>query len=265
MSTQAGGKTDTIVKVVLVFFISLLSFSVGTFIGKQVSDNDHRHVALESDAKDGRDIASTEEDGNKISSKDVENLSDEFVAQEKSGGAHDVAAKGEKSEMTAQEEKAEGDGFKSYSRGKKASDGEHAEEGTTEVASTAAPAKKAWKKKSEDVEHVASKVAEGEAPSDGMPEERKPSSILPSVATSAVGKFTVQVASYPEEKEAKTHAADLKTKGWNAFYLPAKIGDRTWYRVSVGLFNNDKTAQSFRAQFIKESGTKAAIIQKIIQ
>ena len=108
-------------------------------------------------------------------------------------------------------------------------------------------------------------VADGEAPSDGAAEERKPSSLLPSVASSAIGKFTVQVASYPEEKEAKSHAADLKTKGWNAFYLPAKISGRTWYRVSVGLFNNDKTAQSFRAQFVKESGSKAAIIQKIIQ
>lgn len=33
---------DTLVKVVLVFFLSLLSFSVGTFIGKQVSDADHQ-------------------------------------------------------------------------------------------------------------------------------------------------------------------------------------------------------------------------------
>lgn len=34
-------EADFLVKVVLVLFISLLSFSLGTFIGKQVSDADH--------------------------------------------------------------------------------------------------------------------------------------------------------------------------------------------------------------------------------
>lgn len=246
MSTQGGGKADTMVKVVLVFFISLLSFSVGTFVGKQVSDKDRRHAALESDAKGEREPASAHEgeghgaqgDSEKISAKDVESLTDEFVAQEKLAGGHSEA-KGH-SDSGHSEEVASAEGFKSYKRAKK-------------------PAK------GEGLEEVAQDVAKGEAPSDGMAEARKPASILPSVASGSVGKFTVQVASYPEEKEAKSHAADLKTQGWNAFYVPAMINGRTWYRVSVGLFNNDKTAQSFRAQFMKESGAKAAIVQKIVQ
>lgn len=246
MSTQPGGKADTIVKVVLVFFISLLSFSVGTFVGKQVSDSDHRQATLETNATEEREIASVEENAEKVTPKDVENLTEEFVAQEKSSGQHESAEE-KPEEMAAHSEEptesheahaapAAKEGYKAYARGAK-----------------------------KDVAAIAEKVAEGEAPSDGKLEERKPSSVLPSVASSAVGKFTVQVASYPEEKEAKVHAADLKTKGWNAFYLPAKINGREWYRVSVGLFNNDKTAQTFRAQFLKDSGAKAAIIQKIVQ
>ena len=39
--------SDALVKVVLVLFISLISLSVGTFIGKQVSDADHARMALE--------------------------------------------------------------------------------------------------------------------------------------------------------------------------------------------------------------------------
>lgn len=39
--------TDTVVKVVLVFFISLLSFSIGTFVGKKYSDNQHRMATME--------------------------------------------------------------------------------------------------------------------------------------------------------------------------------------------------------------------------
>ena len=46
-AAKGNSKADTLVKVVLVFFISLLSFSVGTFVGKQVSDSHHRRMALE--------------------------------------------------------------------------------------------------------------------------------------------------------------------------------------------------------------------------
>jgi cell division septation protein DedD len=73
------------------------------------------------------------------------------------------------------------------------------------------------------------------------------------------------VASYQTEEEAKNHAATLKGKGWNAFYLPATIQGKPWFRVSVGLFNNDKSAREFRAQFMKESGSKSTLVQKIVQ
>ncbi len=57
MSKEKGSsKADTLVKVVLVFFISLLSFSVGTFVGKTVSDTDHRRVALEGEFKGERRV-----------------------------------------------------------------------------------------------------------------------------------------------------------------------------------------------------------------
>jgi len=57
----------------------------------------------------------------------------------------------------------------------------------------------------------------------------------------------------------------LKNKGWNAFYVPAAIAGKTWYRVSVGLFNNSNSAQAFRKDFMKESGMKSALVQKIVQ
>jgi hypothetical protein len=42
-----GSKTDVVVKLVLVFFIALLSFSIGTFVGKKFSDNQHKMATLE--------------------------------------------------------------------------------------------------------------------------------------------------------------------------------------------------------------------------
>ena len=108
-------------------------------------------------------------------------------------------------------------------------------------------------------------MANNEAASDGKTEDRKPTSALPGQANSSVGKYTVQVASYSTEDEAKSNAAQLKNKGWQAFYIPASVGGKTWYRVSVGLFNSHISAQAFRKDFLKDSGMKTAIVQKIIQ
>ncbi len=256
---KGGSKADTLVKVVLFFFISLLSFSVGTFVGKQVSDSDHRRLALEGEYS-GRQVASAAEesgaaqdDDQKISEKEVDALTEEFVNREKSAGREPASGDDHNAKTEHAEHKeahvASNDGYKAYPRGK---DKEAAKTTATKTADDGAHA-------------AAEKVAEGKAPSDGAKEEKKAMPTLPSVASSAVGKYTVQVGSFPVENEAKNRAAELKAKGWNAFYLPAVVKGKTWYRVLVGLFNNQDSAKQFRAQFMKESNTQSAIVQKIVQ
>lgn len=44
---SAQSQADTLVKIVLIFFISLISFSIGTFVGKQVSDADNARTRCE--------------------------------------------------------------------------------------------------------------------------------------------------------------------------------------------------------------------------
>lgn len=288
-----GSKADTLVKVVLVFFISLLSFSVGTFVGKQVSDSDHRRVALEGEYKGGRKVASEdgaahgEDSGDKITDKEVESLTEEFVNKEKA--EHGSV---EHSEHHETAESAHGEGAGDHKAEEAQPAVAHKEDAGHKADAHAAPgAYKEYKRgdtkaaahdapkaepmasaehktasKADATHKVAGKVAEGQAPTDGHTvKDRKPSSILPSVANTAVGKYTVQVASYAEESEAKSQAAELKSKGWTAFYLPAQVNGKTWYRVTVGLFNNYKAAQEFRGQFMKEANVKTAIVQKIVQ
>jgi cell division protein FtsN len=278
MTKETGSsRTDTIVKVMLVFFISLLSFSVGTFVGKQVSDSDHRRMALESEFQ-GREVASSEgtedgataKEGGKVTDKEVENLAEEFVNKEKGEGGDAApagqAAKGTEGETeegmkVADTTKEGADGYKTYSHGKeqKKDDKTEMSEKTDKV-----PSKKV--SKTEATDEVSDKVANDKAASDGEVEQRKPSSsALPSVANSAVGKFTVQVGSYATETEAEGQAKNLKGKGWAAFYVPATVSGKTWYRVMVGTFNNHNSAQAFRKDFMKESGMKSALVQKIVQ
>jgi len=260
MSKETGSsRTDTIVKVMLVFFISLLSFSVGTFVGKQVSDSDHRRMALENEFQ-GREVASSEgEEGKdgKVTDKEVENLAEEFVNKEKGEGEAKVGET-ETTESTKVADAKEGaDGYKTYSHGK-----EQKEEKTEKTDKSEKPGKKVSKAEGED---VGEKLANNKAASDGEVEQRKPSSALPTVANSAVGKFTVQVGSYATETEAEGQAKQLKNKGWAAFYVPANVSGKTWYRVMVGTFNNHNSAQAFRKDFMKESGMKSALVQKIVQ
>lgn len=261
-SEKGSSKADTLIKVVLVFFISLLSFSVGTFVGHQFSKSEQRRMALEGEYKAERSVASTNEsEDEKITDKEVESLTEEFVNKEKAPAHEQVAANEEKQEEPQVEHKtAEAEGYKTYPRATKPNPEPHAAAAATPAA-TPAPASTAH----EPLAKTAEKVAHGEAPTDGMKESRKPASTLPAVASSAVGKYTVQVASYADETEAKNHAATLKGKGWSAFYVPATVQGRTWYRVSVGIYDTNKAAADARSQFMKDTNSKSALVQKIVQ
>lgn len=314
MLNQAGGtQADTIVKLVLIFFISLLSFSVGTFVGKQVSDSDYKRAALEEDYQSFRQADAGEEHGKesveKVSDEELSSLTEEFVNKEKAAASKEAAPREVASTKDAHA-KADGhgkaeskeaeakvaattdpSGYKKYSKGqpseamvardevkkkelaayreklgKTEKTAEHSpaaekpeateSHGNTPAHAAAAPA---------PLTNEAQRVAEGKAPTADPAKVRTPTSVLPSVATSSVGKYTVQVASYATEDEAKAHAAELKTKGWNSFYLPADIKGRTWFRVSIGLFADQKSATSFREELMKQSSISSAIVQKIVQ
>ncbi len=297
------------VKLVLIFFISLLSFSVGTYVGKQVSDNDHRRAQIEGDygtvashGEAGHDSHSDSQksEEEKLSDDEIASLTEEFVTKEKDEAK--LAAPVVERAVASQAE--ETSGYKKYNGGKEtkaeaapvqksapanratASDLAHAPATAAAAkwdakahsapaanlpapAATkvdgAPPAKLQAAPKADPAAKAADRVAGGMAPAADQKEARKPDTVLPSVAATAVGKYTVQVASYPDEAGAKTHAADLKGKGWNAFYVPAEIQGKTWYRVSVGLFTSAKSAGEFRKEFQKESNVASAIVQKIIQ
>jgi septal ring-binding cell division protein DamX len=288
LNRNGGSRTDTLVKLVLIFFISLLSFSVGTYVGKQVSDNDHRRAQVEGDYQG---VASQEEnhadaesaekaEEEKLSDDEIASLTEEFVTKEKDAAAQPVPAEVERE--VASQPAEDTAGYKKFSGKNAPSHTAAPVEKTVPAAKTpastaqAAPemTKPAPAPVTEVVKPIAAtdapaaaahRVAQGQAPAPDMKAPRKPDSILPSVAATAVGKYTVQVASYPDEAQAKNHAAELKGKGWNAFYIPAEIQGKNWYRVSVGLFTSAKSAGEFRKEFQKESNVATAIVQKIIK
>ncbi len=88
MHKQFGGsRTDTLIKLVLIFFISLLSFSVGTFVGKKFSDSQHKLAQLESEyegepARGTASVAPNQLDvkpDEALTEKDIQQIADEFT------------------------------------------------------------------------------------------------------------------------------------------------------------------------------------------
>jgi len=275
---SAGSKADTAVKLVMVFFISLLSFSVGTYVGKQVSDSDYRRAALEADFHGGEATsvadAAPEADADMMSDAatqpitdaEVASLSEEFIQKEarKLASAADDTTAEAPAATTAPA--TTHDGYTHVSKIKaEARDAATHEpvtkptaKATDKHAAKAAPAATAPAK-------AAERIANDMAPTADPKKVREPSSVLPTVATTAIGKYTVQVASFATENEAKDAASRLTGKGYSAFYVPAAINGKTWFRVSVGLFSDQKTATNYRTELLATKAVDSAIVQKIVK
>ncbi|MBX2987614.1 MAG: SPOR domain-containing protein [Bdellovibrionaceae bacterium] len=268
-----AAKSDVFVKMVLVFFISLLSFSIGTFVGKKYSDNQHKLASLEpGHGEKAREVASAHgEEGaasssSSMSDEEISKLAEEFAddggpvhGDEKKVDAHGAVAAKEAS-GTAHEE------------AKPAAHGVAAAHETKAVATAAAPrgatVHSAPAIAHDEVAIPAKNLIAGKQPTESVvkkaqTESRLPSSLPKDVAQYSVGKFTVQINSFASELEAKKRAEEMKSKGYSAFYVPATVKGKTWYRVSVGLFASEKEAKDYRNEFMSKSKVGDAIIQKI--
>ncbi len=266
LNQNGGSKTDTVVKLILVFFVSLLSFSVGTFVGKQFSDSQHRLAALESDyqseANEGRSTASVPSEGLEVqpneilSQDDVAKLAEEFVQETK------PAAPAKRDVANAPSEKAEED-LKPTIKDSNTTEAtvQKEEVKLRPLQETKAPTKAV------SPQDAAQKVAEGKPAVQPVAKPEAPKKIeLPKVtATDVQGKYTIQVSSHPNEGDAKSQASDLVSKGYSAFYVPAQIDGKTWYRVSVGNFSTADTAKEYLSKIKSNASFKDAIVRKVVQ
>lgn len=270
-----GSKTDVVVKLVLVFFIALLSFSIGTFVGKKFSDNQYKLSQLEPNGElPQRDVASVHPDAGEvkpsemITDEEVAKLADEFITDDekpptKEAGHSEDSHTTDKADVPATHTEAKADG-KAPEHGTE----QHAAKEVAKAEHSHESAKNDKSVKAEKPLKAADRVAEGHSPSPVVaakerPKSRIPSSLPKEVAASTIGKFTVQIASYAEEKEAQKMAAELKEKGYSAFYVPAAVKGKTWFRVSVGLFATQKEASNYKTELQSKAKLGTPIVQKI--
>ncbi len=261
LQNQTGSaKADVIVKLVLVFFISLLSFSIGTFVGKKFSDNQHKLAKYEPthevDSKHGSETAkgahmgegAGNSDSPTMTDAEVAKLAEEFVNQ---------------SQADSNESLTEAAGLKPNiidSSETETHEGTHQEE-KPKVEPLA-------KTKNLVITNPAQERNPSSLPRKNTEAKAVTTSAMPSsMVPSAAGKFTVQIAAYPTESEAEKLAGELKSKGFSAFYVAtrkkdAKSGDeKTWYRVSVGLFATANEADTY----LKDLKSRGKIVNGFVQ
>ncbi|GEM_PF-1730057 len=89
MKNQNGSsRVDTVLKMMLIAFVSLLAFSSGVWFGKSLSDSDHKLKALESDFSSASHTAqmdSKREEGQEdpLAEEEVASISEKFVTDQR--------------------------------------------------------------------------------------------------------------------------------------------------------------------------------------
>ncbi len=287
-------KTDNLIKLALVFFVSLLSFSIGTYVGKKYSDNQHKLALLEPQKE--------------TSVKATEEFATDSGATEAEGHLNEVAAESPSHVTTGTSEKP---AALTDSEVAKIAEEFASEEDATEerIVATVEPPEKVVKtipeqphvngqvqsakattltaatvaqpKKVEPVTTVTKPVVAKNTnalppkvtptrtddtvaitPTPVDAENRNPASIPPATEMVPI-HYTVQIGSFPTENEADTLTKSLQNKGYKTSYVPAKVNGQIWYRVNVGLFGTIKEAQDYKREFLEKTKLTSAIVQRL--
>lgn len=271
-------RTDSMIKLALVFFVSLLSFSIGTYVGKKYSDNQHKLSLLEPKAEapvahtrsagetmpeamtghegvtfpDADSLAGHKPAG--LTDLEVAKLAEEF-ANDEEGTAFETEDSEGVAVASVKDEKTVG------TIKNNAPVVRNAEVPMMHVEATKEAAKPVAKAPS-----VASANTVTPTPkSDTRSEDRTPASVAPrnTAAKEASPMFTVQVGAYPTEAEAADMTQTLQRQGYKTSYVPANVNGKTWYRVSVGLFGTIKEAQDYKTEFLSKTKLGSAIVQRV--
>lgn len=74
--------------------------------------------------------------------------------------------------------------------------------------------------------------------------------------------YTIQVASYINEKDAVSHVEELKQKekDKDVQYFPSFVRGQVWFKVCVGKFESKEKAEEFRKSFIKKHDEPFAVV-----
>ncbi len=217
--------TNRIIELTLVFFISLFSFSIGTFVGKKYSDNQHRLSQLEPAKNEAGETSQTS----------TESTIDSLQAVGPSESAEDTLSDADVAQLAEE--------FSTNEPTTK----------NTEKTEVASPAESNTK----DVKEIS--LAESETARDvaNIPAAKT------QIAAPSPLQYTVQVGAYPTADDADKMTTSLNARGYKANTTVAKTNGKTWYKVQVGLFDSLTEAQNYKKELVEKNRLSSAFVQKV--
>jgi cell division protein FtsN len=227
-ASKKDGRLEKVVVFLLVVLISLLSFSVGVISGKGLSDKEYALKVI-----DQKNSHALNEESDEVPAD--ADLSEEEIQQL----ANAAIQAAEKNGDIKKDDDASGEDM--------------------EAAEIAALEKKAQPKSATQAPASAAPTTTAAAP---KTDDRFPTSVKKGAAEA---EYTVQVAAYPNPKDAEAMSATLIKKGLPAFPVKVMLNGAEWYKVSVGSFKNRKEAMDYQTELKKQGVVKDAFVQKIVK
>lgn len=257
--------TTRIIELCLVFLISILSFTIGTYVGKKYSDNQQRLSILEPNKKSGEahgeghsEVASENHEtakdahgaGAALTDEEIAKMAEEF-SNEESTPVEDTKTETAKADTH----------LKNEDIGKPVEEVEEYSAHTPKKETHAAPVAAAPKKV--ETAKPAAAPAKDVAREVASISKKAQAIVNPNEGKSALQQYTIQVGSFPTTAEAEKVSESLKARGYKASQVKADVNGKTWFRVQVGLFDNLADAQNYKKELIEKNRLSSAIIQKL--
>lgn len=244
-----AAKSETFIKLGLVFFISLLSFAIGTLVGSEYRERQYKLSKLEPHGGGHghtREVASESKSSNKLSDEEIAKLAEEFVTDD----AVDAAKEASHKTVPAIENHATQ---------------AHAEQFDEMNDLALAAAQDLIEKKAHPHERKVAATDETTKKIATTTKSALPQAMPKNAAQENVGKYTVQVGSYLKEDEAKKRAENLRSKGYTAFYIPGVLDGKTWYRVNVGTYATQDEAKRANDKYTADNGGQKGFVKEIVK
>lgn len=238
--------TNRMIELALVFFVSLLSFSIGTYVGKKYSDNQHRLAQLEPKSETKGHTADVVDHGTEttetshtaptektatMTDAEVAKLAEEFATEE---------------EPTAHTKNI----------------AEVTEHGPAKTATAEALHKI---KETKDIKEIPTTTVAKASPAQTAKDLSREVASISEKAKTMGAVYTVQVGAYPTSADAEKMTESLKARGYKASSVEALVNGKMYYRVQVGLFDNLQEAQEYKKELVEKNRLSSAFIQKIQQ
>ncbi len=85
------------------------------------------------------------------------------------------------------------------------------------------------------------------------------------VVESLNAKYTIRLGIYDQERKAKAYVEELKGEGLNTFYMLLQRENKSWYRVSLGVYADKVVAKKELNRILRTTSIQTGSVEEILK